>query len=311
MSIGGGAGRRPSKNERRDAAREKARQLRQQQQRRERRTRVLIQGGVIVVILAVVAVVALVLVNSIAPSGPGPKNMADNGIVITKGLVADRTGSGSATDPAQRLPQQGKVAIRTYEDFQCPICKGFETANAAQIKALVQAGKATLQIYPVSILDRESQGTRYSSRAANAAACVANFSPDDFYAFHGLLYAHQPAEGGTGLTDAQLISYAKQSGASSMSSITTCIQKERYKGWVTDSTDTWLKGHLPDSNVGAPDQYYGTPIVLVNGKQYTGSTTDATAFANFILASAAEYTATPTPTTSGSATPTPSPTPSK
>src|SRR6187402_3666856 len=49
---------RGSKNERRDAAREKARQERIRQQRRERRNKVTLQATIGIVIIAIVAVVA-------------------------------------------------------------------------------------------------------------------------------------------------------------------------------------------------------------------------------------------------------------
>ena len=52
MSTGGPTQPRPTRNDRRDAAREKARALREEQKKRDRRTKLLIQGSVVVVILA-------------------------------------------------------------------------------------------------------------------------------------------------------------------------------------------------------------------------------------------------------------------
>jgi hypothetical protein len=50
-----------------------------------------------------------------------------------------------------------------------------------------------------------------------------------------------------------------------------------------------------------------TPVIIVNGKQYTGSLTDASAFSTFVLQTAGAYKATPTPTPSASASPSASP----
>src|SRR3954453_5794382 len=225
---------RPSKNERRDAAREKARLLREQQQRRQRRNRMLLQGGIAVVVLAIVAVVALVIVNAVRPPGPGPRNMASDGITITQGDKAVRSAATPAggTPAAPPTPATGKIVIRTYEDFGCPFCGQFEQTNSAYIASLLKAGTATLTIYPVSILDRSFSGSKYSTRSANAAAAVANYSPDQFYAFHKLLYANQPAEGSEGLTDDKLIAYAKQAKVSDLASVTAAIHDHRFFNWV-------------------------------------------------------------------------------
>jgi protein-disulfide isomerase len=257
-------------------------------------------------VLAIVAIVAVVLVNSVRPPGPGPRNMADDGIVITNGLAAETTAALAAgAKPKQRQPSSGKVAIRAYEDFGCPVCGQFETTNASYIRSLVTSGKATLQIYPVSILDRSFQGTQYSTRSANAAAAVANYSPNRFYEFHRLLYANQPAEGTTGLSDDQLISYAKQAKVTNLAGITAAIRNHTYFNWVKDATDRFLSGTYPLTDVkNLSSDKIGTPMVFVAGKQFTGSVADANAFKQAVLASD-KFTPPATPTPSPSATPSP------
>jgi protein-disulfide isomerase len=321
VSTAGGP--RPSKNERRDAAREKAREERLRQQRRERRNRIVLQASIGVVVLAIVAIVAVVLVNSIRPPGPGPRNMADDGIVITTGLTAETTGAlASGAKPSQRPAPSGKVAIRTYEDFGCPICGDFEKTNASYITGLIQGGQATLQIYPVSILDRQFQGTQYSTRAANAAAAVANYSPNQFSAFHALLYAHQPAEGSSGLTDDQIIAYAKQAKVTNLGAITAAIRDHQFFSWVDAATKRFLKANFAGTNVHSEADInrllgtnlgIGTPMVFVNGKYYAGNVTNAAQFKSFVLSAGAAFTPTPSPSPSTGATPssTPSPTATK
>lgn len=298
VSIGSGTTRRSS-NERRDAAREKARILREQQQRRHRRNRVLLQGGIAVVVLAIVAVVSLVIINAVRPPGAGPRNMASDGITITRGNKAVPSGSIAAgADPAAApTPSTGKIVIRAYEDFGCPSCGRFEQINASYIDGLLKTGNATFTVHPVSILDGRFRGTKYSTRAANAAAAVANYSPDRFSAFHKLLYANQPAEGTPGLSDDQLIAYAKRAEVANLSQISDAIRDHRFFGWVGDATDRFLDGGLASSDVRAVDD---TPVILVNGKKYSGSLTDPSAFSSFVLQTAAAYTSTPAPSASGS-----------
>ena len=74
---------RPTKNERRQHAREVARQRADAEKRRKRRNKWFLQGGLVLGVLAVAAVVVLVVTRSMAPAGPGPLNMASDGIVLS------------------------------------------------------------------------------------------------------------------------------------------------------------------------------------------------------------------------------------
>ncbi|WP_120339472.1 DsbA family protein [Cryobacterium soli] len=299
MTTGGPGEPRPSKNQRRDAARTKAAQLRVEQKKRDRRNRVFLQGGIAIAAIAVVAVVVLIIVNSVRPDGPGPRNMASDGLLVGEGLTAVTTPAlQPKADPIPSTPDaSGTVAdIRIYIDYLCPFCGQFETTNADQISQWVDSGAATVEIHPISILTSKSAGTQYSLRAANAAACVANYSPDDFLPFNAALFADQPVEGTAGLNNDDLKALVKSSGVSTnLSEINTCIDETTYKSWVQDATDRALSGPIPNSSLKA---ITGTPTVLVNGKQYVGALDDPKEFAAFVLqaASDAYSTATPTPT---------------
>jgi len=298
-----GAGNRASKNERRDAAREKARAMREQQRKRERRNRLFLQGGIGVVVVVVAVVVALVLWTSRATPSAGPVNMQSDGILIGKDFKAVQTPAipvGGQPVPTVRDKKSSVVSIRIYLDYFCPICNEFETANYDQISSWVKSGAATIEIHPISILDRSSLGTRYSSRAANAAGCVATYAPNDFWAFTHEMYLKQPTEDTVGLTNAQIVGVIKDAKVSDISAITKCVNDERYKSWVTDATNRALNGPLPDANV---KNVTGTPTVIVDGQQFPitdSSVSSASAFATFVeqAASASATTSTPTPTPS-------------
>ncbi|WP_223691575.1 DsbA family protein [Leifsonia poae] len=289
-------------NERRAAAREKARQLRTTQQRKDRRNRAFLQGGIVVGVLAIVAVVAVIIVTAIRPSVPGPANMASDGIVIGTGLKAHETkplAADASPIPSTPDPSGSVVTIRVYVDYLCSLCGDFQRTNADQLEPLIKDGAVTVEVHPIAVLTSHSAGTRYSLRAANAAACVANYAPNSFWKFNNSLFAKQPEEGGPGLTDAQLKSRAASAGAGHTSSIGSCIDDGTYKSWVTRASDLALTGPIPDSNV---KKLTIAPLVLVNGKSYTGSLRSASDFKAFVLqAQGDSYSSTSTPSPSPSA----------
>lgn len=293
-----------SKNEKRLAAREKARVLREEQQKKDRRTRLILQGSIVLGLVAIVAIVALVLVNSVGPSGPGPKNMASDGIQLNQGAIATETAALKAgQDPKPNAQVAGTLDIQMYVDYLCPYCGQFEATNGDYITGLLANGKTTVEIHPLAVLDRLSQGTKYSTRATNAAACVANYSPNQFYDFHNLLFANQPAENSTGLTDDQLVDLTTQAAVENPDKIATCIKNQEFKKWVSDSTTRALNGPIPNSDV---DKVTGTPTIIVNGKKYPGSISDLASFQAFVIeAAGTDYNqqSTPTPTPTPTATP--------
>lgn len=278
----------------------KARELRSAQKRRDRRNRWMLQAGIGVAIVAVLAVVAVVLATSIRPPQNGPANMASDGILISKGLKAVRTAAlrpdGTPTPNAPNTNGQ-VVDIVVYLDYLCPQCGQFERTNVGQLATLVNSGAATLEIHPLPMLISKSQGTKYSLRSTNAAACVANFDPDGFFAFSRELFNEQPAEGTPGLTDAQLKEAVATVKASPQSRIDSCIGDGSFESWAQDALSRALQGPIPNSKVAKLD---GTPLILVDGQQYTGSLTSSDDFRAFIVQAQSQSYASSTPTPSPS-----------
>lgn len=287
---------RPTKNEKRDHAREQARVFREKQQAQQRRKRRLWQGGISVVIIAVVAVVAVVVigqnhnanVQAAKQTTAGPKNMVSDGILLT-GSNGKITAVTSSPVAAKGKPTAtnistytGKANIREYIDFQCPYCNQFETTNLDNINKWVAAGKATVEIHPISFLDSSSSGNRYSSRAANAAACVAQYAPNSFLAVVKALYKNQPAEGGSGMSNDKLTSILAGAGASS-DLITACIKGEQFKTWVSAAT---ARANVDVFGGTVDSVKISTPTIFVNNQQWSPTTatslTDAAEFSAFV-----------------------------
>ncbi|WP_306894350.1 DsbA family protein [Agromyces albus] len=296
---------RPTRNDRREAAREKAKVLREGQKKRERRNKALIQGGVILAVIAIGALIFGLIIDGQRPAGPGPRNMASDGIVLVggeSGIAAVETPAlEPKATPTPTVPDDsGTVAnIVMYIDYLCPFCGQFEKTNSESIRTMIESGAATLEVHPIAILTNKSAGTRYSARAANASACVANSSPESFFDFNALLFENQPDEGSTGFTNDEIKALAQEAGVSSRSTIDKCIDDEQFKAWVGDATNRALTSKVPNSDL---ESITGTPTVLVNGNQYKGSLEDPAEFQLFVLQAAGQsFESNPTPT------PTPTP----
>lgn len=300
-----------SKKARRDHARETARELREQERKRRVRNRIFLQGGIGLAIIAIVAIIVVVVTTSVQNSNKsavGPANMASDGILLTGSdgaISAVKTAgikSGATPTPTDTSAYSGTVNVVTYIDYQCPYCEQFETTNGDTLKQLVQAGSITLEVHPIAFLDSSSLGNKYSTRSANAAACVAQYDPDKFLDLTAALYANQPAENTNGMSDTDLKKIVTGAGITS-SKVSDCISDQTFVPWTSAATarimdDRTTANGGSGSFVPNSDSvnFGGTPLVLINGEQYNGSITDASAFQQAILAASTTTTSTPTPT---------------
>lgn len=227
-------------------AREKSAQIRQAEEAKARTRRILTQV-VVVFVLAVVAIGGTIAVLKIQNdkdeiTGPivAPTAVNENGGIYVGDLDAD-------------------VTVTIVEDFQCPACRSFETMSSDLLTAwAAEDSGVRLEYRPIAFLDRASS-TEYSSRAANAAFCVANQGPSYFLAFHNMLFENQPAEGTAGLPDDDIIGLAMLTGVNE-SSIGTCIRERTHDGWIQQQTREVLK------------EVDGTPTVFVNDEMLTNPT---------------------------------------
>ena len=207
---------------------------------RRRRT---VIGGVVAGIVLIAVLVAVVVVQTHRTSTPAdaaaPAAATGNGYVLAVGRA------------------DAPVTVDLYEDFQCPNCKALEDSTGSTLHDLVTAGTVQVHYHGMAFLDTDANDD-YSTRALNAAAVVADTAgPDAFQTFHDLLFAHQPEEGGSGLTDDQLIDYAAQAGAGGQS-VQTDIRDLVFGAWVKGAEDQASK-----------DGVTGTPTVFVDGHKLT------------------------------------------
>jgi protein-disulfide isomerase len=269
---------RPTRSEQREAARAKAKSLREQQQKGDKRKRVFIQLGIAISVIVAVGAVAFTIFSASTASTAVPTNATYNdGVKVGAGLKVF-TPTFTPTSPTGEEP----IEIIIYVDYQCPICAIFELPNSQQIKNWVDTGAATVQMHALSFLDGRGSPNAFSSRAANAAVCLSEYSPDNFFDYNTRLFQAQPTEGAPGPENSDLISFAEEVGATNMNQVSSCINNKEFGNWIKDATERALTEPIPGTEI----QISGTPSVFVNGEQYTWNTgeelTSAARFAQFI-----------------------------
>jgi len=200
---------------------------------------------------SIVVLFAVVLVGYIVISHD--KKTAANGaraVRVTSGKLVTKDGSH---DP--------KAVVTFYEDFLCPACGNFERGFGPTVSKLIDDGAIAADYYMVGLLSRP-QNQDYSSRAGNAAYCVADESIDAFRRFHTALYTKdiQPSETGTSFPDnAKLIELAREAGV--VGKVPECVKAGKYLAMV--------------DGLATSQGIHATPTVRINGQDYQWSTPDA------------------------------------
>jgi uncharacterized membrane protein YphA (DoxX/SURF4 family) len=193
------------------------------------------------------------------------------------------------------------ITVDVFEDFGSPQSLAFEQRVGSLLDSLAKGGKTQVRFHMVAIYDRNSNGNRYSSRAANAGVCASEVNNLNFLQFHRYLFGRDgsgsyvmPPVGGHGRTDSSLITYATAAfklSAADQTTYSSCVQGDLNEPFVLGATNNF-------TNRG----FNNVPVVLVNGKRLTSLTVAA------LTKATAGAKALPPPTASGSANSTVAPT---
>lgn len=230
----------------------RAEQMRKEREKANRKQRNLITVGIVVIVIALIAVAGVAIKSTsddrkknetlVNPTGANK----DFGIVYTS---KDATGKAPAADAKP-------VRVTLYEDFLCPGCGALEQTAGSFLSQQVKDGNIDIEYRPYAFLTQQSTN-EYSQRAWNAAVCVFDKGgAKAFKAYHDILFANQPEEGGPGPENDQLVAWAKEAG---VTGIDKCVTKQTFTPWVEDALE-----HGKDDGVS------GTPTMRIGGKDVSG-----------------------------------------
>jgi protein-disulfide isomerase len=274
---------RPTRSEQREAARAKAKAMREQQKKGDKRNRILIQIGIVTSVLVASGAIAFAIFSASNQTEAVPANATFNGgVKVGSGLQLYTPGFA----PPEIQPDPIEIVI--YVDYQCPACALFELPNSEQIREWVSSGVATLELHPISFLDQANRNY-FSSRAANAALCVADYSPGNFFDYNTRLFQIQPVGDDRGPDSDGFIALAQEVGSTNIEQLSDCIESNRFVGFVKNETSRTLGEPYPGTDVVID----GTPTIFVNGVEYKVSARDLSnpaRFAQFVQLVTAEAT---------------------
>ncbi|MBT8226638.1 MAG: thioredoxin domain-containing protein [Dactylosporangium sp.] len=214
-----------------------AAQVVRKQLAKEKRRRTQLWAALAVFAVLLVAGAVGVLVRS---------TQQDDTVNIPPGTYAD--GVGFARGDGPKL-------IEIYSDYQCPICRSFETQTRDTFAQWVATDTAKIVFYPVAVLDGYSKN-EYSTRSAAAAGCAADGGK--FHQYSYALYVNQPAENTEGPDNAELIETGKTVGLGE--DFEQCVKDGKYTSWTQHINENFEERKLK-----------GTPSVFVDGERVEAS----------------------------------------
>lgn len=226
-----------SKNQRREAARQRAEALRAETARKEKRARLIMIASTVVG-LALLVVLIFVIVGQGSQSAfedveIKPQNVEDGEVVFGD--------------------EDAAAELVVFSDYMCPHCGTFEDVNGDDLQELIDTDNVSISYFPVAYLDGSSNGSKFSTRSTNAAYCVADGDKEMFPEFHAALFADQPEMRTPGFSNEEMAEIADGLGLND--DVQQCIIDETFEDYVTAASQF----------AGSEHDVSGTPTAFLNG----------------------------------------------
>ncbi|MFN8120162.1 MAG: thioredoxin domain-containing protein [Micropruina glycogenica] len=234
-------------------SRREALRRQQEAQARAKRLQRIILVAAIVLGLVVIGVVGTIVVSQLNKGGTAagtnssvPVNATSDasGIVVNPGTFKD-----------------GVPKVEVFLDYQCPVCKQFETQFGTTLDDMATKGEIQLIYRTMTFLDNKLRNDS-SLKAGIAAACADNAGA--YSAYHNAIFAGQPTNEGTGYTTQQLrVDFAGTAGITGdkLTGFQQCYDSRTTQSFVEGTNEK-----------AAADGVNSTPTIMVNGTKLDNNT---------------------------------------
>ena len=234
-------------------SRREALRRQQEAQARAKRLQRIILVAAVVLGLVVIGVVGTIVVSQLNKGGTAagtnssvPVNATSDasGIVVNPGTFKD-----------------GVPKVEVFLDYQCPVCKQFETQFGTTLDDMATKGEIQLIYRTMTFLDNKLRNDS-SLKAGIAAACADNAGA--YSAYHNAIFAGQPTNEGTGYTTQQLrVDFAGTAGITGdkLTGFQQCYDSRTTQSFVEGTNEK-----------AAADGVNSTPTIMVNGTKLDNNT---------------------------------------
>ena len=242
---------RPSKAQRREAARLKAKELREAEARRARRNTIARRsfiGGAGVAAAGGLGYLGYLAVNRnkkefpAAGKGLATKKADQSG--VPKQVLADASWTYGEGNKLDTIAASAPV-LDIYFDYSCSHCAQFEGTHTQEINQLLSDKKITLALHPCKLLDQE-----WTSVVMNAMGVVLDEAPAQSLSFHGAAFEifsqFIQTKNQSNMSVEGLVAAAKKVGvpAEVSAKFKAAIDSDKYKKWVKISNEAFSSRDL-------------------------------------------------------------------
>lgn len=207
---------------------------------KRRRIQLLVTGAIVLVIAAALIIIGISISQ--------PVNFV--------GIPAAATTDGPTK--MQLGPDDAKVTVEEFADYQCPFCKQWEQNTQPQFVAdYITSNKGVKLVFKnFPFIDRNT-GARESHLSSAAAYCAAD--QKRFVDYHNALYANQPASENSGFWTTDHLKALAKALNMDTNAFNTCLDSNKYNNQTT-----------ADATAASGRGVSGTPTFFVNGTLVQG-----------------------------------------
>jgi protein-disulfide isomerase len=198
-------------------------------------------------LVAAAGTAAIVALASCGTFGGEDPEDQDAGPPADAPSLANEHGGFLLTSPSEISPEGRSDAphVVIFSDPACPACAQMEAAFHSDLDQWLTDGDITLEYRSVAFV------SDYSEAAANAFACVAEESPENYFSYVGQVTAERSEV--EELSEQELADRAESHEAD----IEQCLSDGTFDGFVDDTTQAALN----EADI------EGTPTVLIDGEE--------------------------------------------